>query len=79
MYEQDIPETKLGGKWTGAGDADIMSLLQLMVRTSRERNLRDTLADKLIGAARVMGISDEDIEDELFTDKPYGSPVFYVP
>lgn len=73
------PETKLAGKWTGAGDADIMSLLELLTKHARQHDLKDTFVDSLIGAGRRMGVADEAMEDELFTDKPYGSPVFYTP
>lgn len=74
-----IPETKLGGKWAGGGDADIMSLLQLLTQHARQHDLKDTFVDSLIGVGRKMGVADEAMEDELFADKEWGSPVFYVP
>lgn len=71
------PETKLAGKWTGAGNANVTTLMELLLKTARENDRKDTLADKLIGAARFLDIPDEDIEDALFNSGD--SPVFYRP
>lgn len=74
---QDIPETKLAGKWAGSGEANVAALCELLVGTARKNDLKDTVADGLIGIGRKMGLSDESIREALF--ETYEGPVFYYP
>lgn len=66
-----------GTKWAMAPGANLNALMELLAKTAREQDSRDTLADKLIGAARFMGLSDDAIEDALY--ETFDGPVFYYP
>jgi len=55
---------------SGAGNSlALVDLIQRRVRESDAPNADTALNDRLVGCARYLGISDEDIKDALLSDQ----------